>query len=264
MATGHAIMGATVWLTGCAAVELLGHQQLGAAVQVVGTAVCAGWALAPDLDHPKSTVSKSLGPVSRIISKGIAKLGAVVHEHTRTIWDRPDEDGHRTLTHTVVWAVLCGIFAVGAGRAGGPWAAGILVFAATSLAVKASLPWEWRRHRVKVSSRPARWVTVRVEPLAATAFAVVAYVTTPPDAWWLGLAVGIGCFAHCLGDAMTKSGCPFLWPLPIGRRGRRRTWYLIGMPGFLRFRVNGTAEKVVTFLFVLVSSGAVYLLVWGY
>lgn len=263
MATGHAIMGATVWLTGCAAVELLGHQQLGAAVQVVGTAVCAGWALAPDLDHPNSTVSNSLGPVSRIISKALARLSVWVHRLTCTRWDAIERDGHRSLTHTVVWAVLCGLLTVGAGTVGGPWVAAVLVFAASVLALRAALPLKVRKWWVRLRKNGRRR-PVRADLIAAVALAAMAYTLTPGDGWWLGLAVGTGCVVHCLGDAMTESGCPFLWPLPIGRSGSRRTWYPIGMPGFLRFRVNGAAERVVTFLFVLVSSGAVYLLVWGY
>src|SRR2546430_12731058 len=30
---------------------------------------------------------------------------------------------------------------------------------------------------------------------------------------WLGVAVAAGCCAHCLGDALTEAGCPFLFPV---------------------------------------------------
>lgn len=260
MGKGHVISGAMAWLVGCAALEVTGHQ-VDLAVKTVGTAVCAGWALAPDLDHPSSTVARSLGPVTKLIATGVGRLGAAVHARTRTPYDRVDLDGHRTISHTVVWAALCGLLTVGAGRVVGPWAAAVLVFAASVLALRAALPLKlrkwWVRGPVTKRRRP-----VRVDLIAAVALAAVAYTLTPGDGWWLGLAVGTGCVVHCLGDALTESGCPMLWPVPIGRRGRRRNWYPVGTPRCLRFGVNGLAEKLVTWFFVLVSSCAVWVLVW--
>ena len=59
----------------------------------------------------------------------------------------------------------------------------------------------------------------------------------------VGVAVGVGCFAHCLGDALTLSGCPFLFPLPIAGE----TWYELRPPRFLRFRTGGRVESVLMF-----------------
>jgi membrane-bound metal-dependent hydrolase YbcI (DUF457 family) len=59
----------------------------------------------------------------------------------------------------------------------------------------------------------------------------------------VGAAMAAGCFAHCLGDALTLSGCPFLWPVPI----RGETWWEIRPPRFLRFRTGGVVERLVVF-----------------
>lgn len=68
-----------------------------------------------------------------------------------------------------------------------------------------------------------------------------------PDARHLGFLVGagmaLGCFAHCLGDAATLSGCPFLFPLPIAGE----TWFEIRPPRVLRFRTGGVFETRVLF-----------------
>lgn len=48
----------------------------------------------------------------------------------------------------------------------------------------------------------------------------------PVGCWTAGLAVTIGWWTHIAGDAITKSGCPLLWPLEI----RRRRWHRPRLP----------------------------------
>ena len=55
---------------------------------------------------------------------------------------------------------------------------------------------------------------------------------------WIGLPVALGSLVHCLGDALTVSGCPVLWPIPIGRR----RWYPLGPPKVMRFRAGSWVE----------------------
>jgi membrane-bound metal-dependent hydrolase YbcI (DUF457 family) len=55
---------------------------------------------------------------------------------------------------------------------------------------------------------------------------------------WLGTAVTVGMLVHSIGDAITETGAPLLWPLPI----RRRRWYPVGSPRPLRFRTGGAVE----------------------
>ncbi len=55
---------------------------------------------------------------------------------------------------------------------------------------------------------------------------------------WLGLPIVLGALVHDIGDALTVSGCPVLWPLPIG--GKR--WYPLGPPKFMRFRAGSWVE----------------------
>ena len=57
-------------------------------------------------------------------------------------------------------------------------------------------------------------------------------------AGWLGTGVTPGMLIHSLGDAVTESGAPLLWPLSI----RRRRWYPVGGPRSLRRRTGGPVE----------------------
>jgi hypothetical protein len=61
---------------------------------------------------------------------------------------------------------------------------------------------------------------------------------TAGTAGWLGTAVALGMLVHAVGDAITESGAPLLWPLPI----RGRTWYPVGSPHAARFRTGGPVE----------------------
>lgn len=271
---GHAVSGATIWLTGWAWTDIAGLSHPHPDVIVVGGLVCAGAALLPDLDHPDSRLAHAGGDFTEKIAHVLAWLGRNIHAATKLDADRPDEDGHRTITHTAVFAVLAGCLTAGisglsdnAGAALAAWTGlaglaplgklltGVLVFLFVRLgyaAARAAFP--GRRKRVKLG---VRW---RKDNLIALLCALTACALVPPDVWWLGLAVGIGCGTHLAGDVITASGCPVLWPLPVPSRTTRydrkqrarvpvtvwRTWYLVGTPQWMRFPVGSATERWVT------------------
>lgn len=75
--------------------------------------------------------------------------------------------------------------------------------------------------------------------------------------WWLGMPLAVGCLAHTLGDAMTHSGVPLLWPFVS--QGRR--WRRVG-PRF--FRTNSWVEHgPVTVALVLLGAFALWRLAPG-
>ncbi len=86
----------------------------------VGTAMCAGGALMPDLDlsgrvtsrQGGATVAHTFGVFSLFLAEVIEKVSLGVYDVTKTRNDPHRDNGHRTLTHTLVFNV-----AVGAGVA---------------------------------------------------------------------------------------------------------------------------------------------------
>lgn len=144
----------------------------------------------------------------------------------------------RHLSHTVVFALVLGAATTTGIAYGGPWVAaavaalGVLLFDAVfgdwvlPVALAAGV-WWWREVG---------------DPLAALA-------ETGP--LW-GITVAAGCIVHCLGDAVTKSGCPFLFPLRI----RGEAWYEIGPPQRLRFRTGGPVEKRLVFPVTALATAA--------
>lgn len=129
MGTSHALSGAAVWLTGCAAATGLGMHPA-ADVVILGTAVCAYSALLPDMDHQGSRSARSLGLLTMGLSHLVGILSRIAYERTKTALDRPNRSGHRGLTHTVLAAVVLGCL-VSAGMMIGPvpdlWWTGLAV-----------------------------------------------------------------------------------------------------------------------------------------
>ncbi|MFM9797445.1 metal-dependent hydrolase, partial [Streptomyces turgidiscabies] len=68
---------------------------------------------------------------------------------------------------------------------------------------------------------------------------------------WLGLPIVLGALVHDIGDALTVSGCPVLWPIPIGRK----RWYPIGPPKAMRFRAGSWVELRVLMPVFMVLGG---------
>uniref|UniRef100_UPI003F491F48 metal-dependent hydrolase n=1 Tax=Amycolatopsis sp. CA-096443 TaxID=3239919 RepID=UPI003F491F48 len=205
---------------------------------VVFAATTAGFALLPDLDHPSASATRLFGWLTGALSWLLRRVSAAVYALTKGPRDENSKGTHRHLSHTLLFAVGLGVAAYAGCSAGGPWAVlGVMLFGLL-LAVAALGDW-----LLLVYGGAVAWW----------------YFTAPDDrvaqladiSGWLGVAVAAGCFVHCLGDSLTESGCPFLFPLPIAGE----TWYEIRPPKHLRLH---TGKKVETRLvFPLVIAGCV-------
>ncbi|EFL12376.1 metal-dependent hydrolase [Streptomyces sp. AA4] len=199
------MMGRTHALTGwCAGLALAPAVGVGSVHQaVVFAATTAGFALLPDLDHPSASATRLFGWLTGALSWLLRRVSAAVYALTKGPRDEKVTGTHRHLSHTLLFAVALGAATSAGCTAGGAWAVlGVLLFGLL-LAVGALGDWLLLPYGGAV----AWW-----------------YFTAPDDrvaqladiSGWLGVAVAAGCFVHCLGDSLTESGCPFLFPLPIG------------------------------------------------
>jgi membrane-bound metal-dependent hydrolase YbcI (DUF457 family) len=212
---------ATGWCAGLALAPWLDAHTLPQAV-VVAT-VTAGAALIPDLDHPGSRASRLAGPVTRLLSAVVQSASSGVYRLTRGPRDERHRGEHRHLTHTLLFAAGLGAGVNWWTSSAGWWAVLLVLGAAVLLAVDAFGDWL----AMVFGGALLLWLPSgrTLDELAGVS-------------GWLGIAVGVGCFVHCLGDALTLSGCPFLWPLPIAGE----TWYELRPPYPLRFRTGGPVE----------------------
>ncbi|MFJ5304885.1 metal-dependent hydrolase [Streptomyces sp. NPDC088350] len=251
MGPAHSLSGAAAWLGVGAATAAAGHPMPWPVI-LVGALICAGAALAPDLDHKAATISRAFGPVSRTVCEVVDKLSYAVYKGTRKQGDPRRNGGHRTLTHTWLWAVLIGAGSSAVAIAGGRWGVLAILFVHMVLAIEGLL---WRAARGSSSD-------ILVWLLAGTSAWILAGVldksgngsnwlfTDQHQYLWLGLPVVLGALVHDIGDALTVSGCPILWPIPLGRR----RWYPIGPPKVMRFRAGSWVElKVLMPVFILLG-----------
>ena len=240
----HAFSGAVGWVGVCAAGTAFGVE-VGPATVLVGAGVAAGFALLPDLDHPGSTVARTLGPVTAGVSRVVSWVADWVQDRTCGCCRDVDSVAHRAGTHTAVFAVAVGALVSLAGwRWGLPFAA-VLVALAVALAVRGM----WTR-RVR-----GGWGA----SFAGLVCGLLLFGLGPVGGWWwLGLPAGFGTLAHSLGDGLTRSAVPLWWPARI--RGCR--WYRVGSPRWLRFTTGGRVERwVVGPLMVAALFGAGWVLV---
>lgn len=257
MGPTHAMSGAAVWLTGAA----FGATWAGSGsipVAVAGAAIMGGASLLPDIDSPGSistrdgaTAVRAFGALGEAIGHTVNAVSVVIYNLTATRKDGTRTHGHRTLTHTLAFAIFMSVLvALGAGSTteftllGDTWTTGkaftfFLMWAMLHLALFGLFEKWTKKQRKKYSL-----LGVAVVSLAMTLTTVAMLPATGYP--WLGLCIGGGCLVHTLGDAITKQGSPLLWPIPI----RGKTWYEITLPSFLRIRAGGTFEHAVLLPFL--------------
>jgi membrane-bound metal-dependent hydrolase YbcI (DUF457 family) len=237
MGPTHAMSGAALWLTGSAVASLAFGVDQSSAELIVGTIAVSGAALYPDIDcagkvtenKGGSTVARSFGVVSLLVAECVERLCYWFYLLTKSKKDKKRKNGHRTFTHTAVHAALVGVGVGLLGAQFGKPAVIAVLFVLTGLAVRGLLP---------ASVNKKGWLVTTAVALAAS---YGMYRLLPPDRsyWIMGLAMGIGCFIHILGDMITKMGSPLLFPIPI--KGRR--WNDIGLPKDIALRAGGKGEN---------------------
>lgn len=224
---------ATGLLAGLAVAPLLGlHRPAEIGLFAAAT---AGYALCPDLDHPTSRASMLLGPVTEWLSDRIRALSAWTYRMTRRPRDDRGEGTHRHLSHTFVFAGALGGLTAAGGAAWGPWF--VLAVLAFGLMLAMDALGDWIALGVLVAG------TVSV-------FTGGLFETLDSIGGWIGFAVTLGCVVHDLGDALTLSGCPFLWPIPI----KGQSWFELGPPKVVRFRTGGLFEAFAVWPATLVGA----------
>ncbi|MBT8227914.1 MAG: metal-dependent hydrolase [Dactylosporangium sp.] len=257
MGPSHALSGAAAWLSGSLALEHLGLFHQTSLQLAVGTAMCAGGALLPDMDvsgkvtanKGGATVAHTFGVVSLFLAECVEKLSLGVYNLTRRSGDPRRHNGHRTLTHTLVFNIALGAGTIALCAVFGKWAVIGVLFFTFAMALRGLFE-KWAKR--------AGWIIVT---LAAAAAAFGTYQQLPGGRGYpaLGVALGVGGIVHLLGDLLTDRGCPLFWPIPIRRK---KLWHCVGVPDALAVKVGGKVEVLglrTTFTAVAVLAGGLLL-----
>jgi hypothetical protein len=259
MGPSHAMSGAAVWLTGSAIFSTTTGNPPSIPLLIMGTVIMAGAALGPDLDSHGSTVVRSFGIFGTLFYNLVNMVSLFFYNLTKTRYDGDKTNGHRTLFHTGVMAIVAGGLTSLATLSTGTvtileqdyiWGQffGLIIMGLFLNLALAGLFEPIRQARKKVGP----YIMMLASVLITFGFAY--FVPEANDTYaWLGFAVGGGWFVHLLGDLITKMGVPILWFIKI--KGKR--WYDVSLPSFLRITAGGTVEKVALVpLFIITIIGA--------
>lgn len=170
---------------------------------VLGTVVCTGAALIPDIDHPNSTITLTYGPVTRSFSWIFRALSG----------------GHRMGTHSAMAVGLVfGSSWVAVHRLGARDWTGYVAMAGLGFLMVLAIAGAVRL--LKIEGYVDDFIPI---PLV---IGLVWFTPVPLDLMPLALALGVA--VHTLGDMLTMTGCPVGWPLS----DRRYAFRLFSTGGF--------------------------------
>src|SRR5688500_1358784 len=116
MGPSHALSGAAVWAGGSLALDYFAGYHQPPLQLAVGTALCAARAGPParalsgrgTAHQGGATVAHTFGVVSLFLAEVIEKFSLGVYNVTRMGRDPRRENGHRTLTHTLIFNIGVG------------------------------------------------------------------------------------------------------------------------------------------------------------
>lgn len=182
------MMGRTHALTGVAgAIGVTYLVPISVPGAIAGTLICAGAALVPDIDHKDATITKTFGPVTKIISVGVRKISG----------------GHRFGTHSLVGIAGIGALAhYGVQHRYTVLGASVLCFL-ICLAVGGA---------VRLLRIPGL-----LDDLIPIPITIAIVTLTHISLDLVPFALMLGCLIHVLGDVATRSGCPVWWPFSMKR-----------------------------------------------
>ena len=265
MGRSHSLSGAGIFLVGAAVYQQATQTQLDPAVLAMGTIVFAGAALAPDMDSYTATVTKSFSFIGRILYHVANVIGLFFYNISRTKYDEPITNGHRTFFHTGISAILMGSLVALATAAQGQtpimgkdysWGE-IFALIIVAFCLQVSLAGIFQKQLKDAKKGFGPFILAAV---SITGTVILSRFMPDPDAAgtysWLGIAFGVGWLVHILGDLITKMGVPLFWPLKI--KGHR--WYDVSLPSFMRISAGGTFENVflVPLFYVMIFGGLIW------
>lgn len=250
----HALTGAAGWLaiTSSASAPLtfikdgltlpLGANLLSMQPEVAlaGAVVCAGAALAPDMDHHSGTIAYSLPPFTRLVCGGVESISG----------------GHRHGTHSLIGsavftllALLASLLTIDIHGRTVALGAGVIVVPLVAFALKGL--------KIRLGKRDSLLSTALGPWIVSVGTAGLATYFLDYRWSWLPVAIAAGTLIHCLGDGLTVQGVPWLWPwnpappklllrLPVIGNITRIVWQ---PNGYFRVPVLGETSSVRETLF---------------
>lgn len=172
----------------------IGLFDVGPAGVFIGSIICAGAALLPDIDHHNASIAHSLPPLTMMMARFFQSVSG----------------GHRNGTHSIVGILFFGIMALLASFfviENTAWFGDLHVGAGLMAIILAAFAFKVLRF-MPDSARKAPWA-------AGIIVGIIATLAFPQGSTWLTACIVLGVIVHIAGDMLTKEGCNLFWPLCI-------------------------------------------------
>lgn len=186
MGHSHAVSTTAIALACAAPLSAELGYNLTAAGAIAFAGVAGGFGVLPDLDDPGATLARTLGPVTKTISKVVRGLAG----------------GHRKGTHTIWFAAGMVALVTFLPDRLGLWAQGPVIFIGLFLAL---MLMKLAPHRGSGTSE-----LVYAAEATVLTWSTIHFV---PSLFWVPWAVGVGVIGHIIGDIITTAGVPVFYPL---------------------------------------------------
>lgn len=208
--------------------------------------VIAGTALLPDLDNVRSTALSVLGPLGQLLSTLMRSTSTAIFYMTRTKYDDKQADPHRGFWHTLVSGFLLGFivkllvsmkFNISSPLSNygfnelSDFLAFFWIFISVQLAFSGLMNTTVKKHNKSFIGK----LTLNI--IAITISLILVYYNSSDNYNWLVWCIVLGYTFHILGDTLTVSGTPLLFPLKF--KGKR--WFTHRL---MKLRAGGEFEKV--------------------
>lgn len=237
--------------------KILGSSDI--AVFISAMVIIVGASLMPDLDATNSTSINVLGIVGTILSKAMRGLSAIIQNIIKGPYDK-SSDPHRGFWHTLVSAFLVGalfsaltsinieLFAI---KDTPITIATFIVMFLLYISIQLSLASLFKPLYDKKKGKIGKLGTT--VGAIVISFILVYLLPSNINYYWVGGAVTFGWIAHLLGDMMTVSGVPILFPLKF--KGKR--WWDFRLP--LGIKAGGFIEKAILIpIFIIIILISLY------
>jgi len=223
--------------------KILGSSDI--AVFISAMVIIVGASLMPDLDATNSTSINVLGIVGTVLSKAMRGFSAIIQNIVKGPYDK-SSDPHRGFWHTLVSAFLVGalfsaltsinieLFAI---KDTPITIATFIVMFLLYISIQLSLVSLFKPLYDKKKNKIGKLGTA--VGAIVISFILVYLLPLNINYYWVGGAVTFGWIAHLLGDMMTVSGVPILFPLKF--KGKR--WWDFRLP--LGIKAGGFIEKAI-------------------
>ena len=209
--------------------------------------IIVGSALMPDLDAVQSTSINTLGPIGKVLSTLMRGFSSIIQSTIRAKGDSVDQDPHRGFWHTILSGFLAGFlvytltkidvefFTLGSKSITfATFIVAFIIYISIQLLI-ASL---FKKLYKKSKNSLTGMVTLKASSLIIT-LSLLSLLPSELNYDWVGAAVAFGWILHLLGDAMTVSGVPLLFPIKI--KGKRwwnhRLPFAIKAGGFIEMSI---------------------------